>query len=149
MAKKASASKSTNAKPKYDWPENIEKRSLFVTLNPKELEQASRQLAATVPQIANLEREAKSSASQWKSRIEMVQCEQNKYSNIVSDGKEERSVECRWIYECSGIDSHSGKEIYHPEKKTLVRNDTGEVIEVRDISSEDRQISLLNEADEE
>ena len=72
MAKKASDKPASNAKPKYDWPESTEKRSLFVTLNPKELEQASRQLAATVPQIANLEREAKSSASQWKSRIEMV-----------------------------------------------------------------------------
>ena len=73
----------------------------------------------------------------------MVQCEQNKYSNIVSDGKEERSVECRWIYECSGIDSHSGKEIYHPEKKTLIRLDTGKVVEVRDILQDERQMSLL------
>lgn len=84
--------KTVTAKPKYDWPEATEKRSLFVTLNPSELESESRKLAATVPQIANLEREAKSSASQWKSRIDLVQVEQNRLSNIVSEGKEERPV---------------------------------------------------------
>jgi hypothetical protein len=133
--------------PKYDWPESTEKRSLFVTLKPAELEATSRQLAQTVPQIANLEREAKSSASQWKSRIESVQCEQNRLSGIVSDGKEERPVECEWVFECCGIDIASSNRIHHPEKKALFRKDTGEFIEARDITSDERQMSLI--ADEQ
>jgi len=133
------------ATPRYDWPESIEKRPLFVTLNPSELEQESRKLANTVPQIANLEREAKSSASQWKSRIELVQVEQNRLSGIVSEGKEERSVECGWVYECSGIDAATKELIVHPEKKALFRKDTGELVEVREITSDERQISLIAE----
>lgn len=133
------------ATPKYDWPESTEKRSLFVTLKPAELEATSRLLAQTVPQIANLEREAKSSASSWKSRIELVQCEQNRLSCIVSEGKEERPVECEWVFECCGIDVASGNRIHHPEKKALFRKDTGEFIEARDITSEERQMSLIAE----
>jgi hypothetical protein len=132
--------------PKYDWPEAIEKRSLFVTLNPSELESESRKLAATVPQIANLEREAKSSASQWKSRIDMVQVEQNRLSGIVSEGKEERPVECEWVFECSGVDADKNR-IFHPEKKALFRKDTGEFVETRDITAEERQMSLLTDED--
>ena len=45
----------------FNWLKSTEKRSLFVTLKPAELEAKSRELAGTVPQIANLEREAKSS----------------------------------------------------------------------------------------
>lgn len=137
--------KTVTAKPKYDWPEATEKRSLFVTLNPSELESESRKLAATVPQIANLEREAKSSASQWKSRIDLVQVEQNRLSNIVSEGKEERPVECEWVFECAGVDATTKQRIYHPEKKSLFRKDTGDFIESRDITSEERQMSLITE----
>lgn len=131
----------------FNWPKSTEKRPLFVTLNQAELETMSRRLAATVPQIANLEREAKSSASQWKARIEIVQCEQNHLSNIVSDGREERPVECEWVFECSGIDSATKERIPHPDKKALIRPDTGEVIEVRDITSDDRQMALIDEQD--
>jgi len=133
------------ATPRYDWPESIEKRPLFVTLNPSELEQESRKLANTVPQIANLEREAQSSKKQWQSRIDLVQVEQNRLSGIVSEGKEERSVECEWVYECSGIDAVTKDRIVHPEKKALFRKDTGELVEVREITSDERQISLIAE----
>ena len=129
----------------FNWPKSTEKRSLFVTLNPAELETKSRELAGTVPQIANLEREAKSSASQWKARIEIVQCQQNHLSAVVSEGKEERNVECEWVFECSGIDSATKERIPHPDKKALIRPDTGEVIEVRDITSDDRQMALIDE----
>jgi hypothetical protein len=135
----------TPAVPQYEWPESIERRSLFVVLNTNELSMFSRKLAETVPQIANLTRDAKASASQWKARIETVEVDQSRLSGIVSDGREERPVECHWIYECAGIDTASGERIHHPEKKTLVRSDTLEVIEVRDITSEERQMSLLPE----
>lgn len=133
----------TPTAPRYDWPQSIEPRPLFVTLAPREMEAISRQLAATVPQIGQLERDAKASASQWKARIETVQCQQDRLSGIVTEGREERPVECEWVFECCGVDSVTLQRMYHPEKKTLFRTDTWEPVETRDITSDERQMSLL------
>lgn len=140
--------KTPAAAPRYDWPDQQEKRHLMVTLNRSELEQASRQLAETVPTINRLTTEAKASASGWKARIEAQEIEQSRLSEIVTNGKEERQVACSWAFECSGVDSATGERIYHPEKKALIRDDTGEVVEVRDITSDDRQMALLPEETE-
>ena len=137
--------KSTPPIPRYEWPESTERRPLFVTLKGVELGAFSRRLAETVPQITNLQRDAKASASQWKARIETLEVEQSRISGIITEGREERPVDCEWIFECAGIDSATGERIHHPEKKTLVRSDTSEQIEIRDISSEERQMSLLPE----
>lgn len=137
------------AVPRYEWPTHTERRPLFVVLNHNELAAFSRKLAETVPQIANLQRDAKASASQWKARIETVEVEQSRLSGIVSEGREERPVECVWIYECSGIDTASGERIHHPEKKALFRQDTMEVLEIRDITSDERQMSLLPEEEQQ
>jgi hypothetical protein len=141
MAKKQTPAEEPAAAPqKLDWPESTEKRSLFVMLNPSEAESYARQLAHTVPQIQQLEADAKASASSWKSRIDEVKCKQSRVSAIISDGREERMVKCEWAYECSGVDAASGERIFHPEKKSLFRSDTGEFIESRDITSDDRQM---------
>jgi hypothetical protein len=128
--------------PKPDWPESTEKRTLFVVLNPKEKEQASKQLAETVPAIRRLEDDAKASAAMWKAKLQAKEAEQSQLSNLVTEGREERPVECRWVYECSGFDSQTGEHIWHPEKKTLIRSDTSEVIETRDITNDERQMAL-------
>lgn len=145
--KKTEAPKLENAPqgPRYSWPESTEKRPLFVTLDTKELEVAARKLATTVADIGRLERDAKASAQQWKAKIETVSAQQNHLSVIVTEGREERAVECQWLYETAGCDSATGEPIYHPEKKTLIRLDTREVLEVRDITSDERQMSLLPE----
>ncbi len=131
--------------PRYDWPIAEEKRPLFVVLNPSELEEQARKLAGTVREIGRLEGDAKASAAQWKSRIENEKSKQNHLSTIVAEGREERPVDCEWVYECCGLDSVSGERIHHPEKKALFRKDNGELIEVREITSEERQMSLLPE----
>jgi len=144
MAKKASASKTkAPPAPAYSWPEKKEKRHLFVDLKPDELSEASRRLAETVPHIQQLESAMKASAAQHKSGIQAVEVEQNRLSGLVTQKKEERPVECEWIYECSGFDAGTGNKIFHPEKKTLIRLDTGKVVEVRDILQDERQMSLL------
>lgn len=131
--------------PRYSWPESVEKRPLFVVLNQQELEMSARKLAQTVADICRLERDAKASASQWKARIETVCAEQAHLSTIVTEGREERPIECQWIYETAGADAATGEMIFHPDKKTLIRKDTNEVLEIRDISSDERQMSLLPE----
>jgi len=135
--------------PRYEWPEKKEKRQLFVDLKPEELAIASRRLAETVPHIQSLEAAAKASAAQHKSGIQAAQVEQNQLSLLVTQKKEERPVECEWIFETAGFDSATNKPIPHPEKKTLVRLDTGAVVEIRDILQEERQMSLLPEENEE
>jgi hypothetical protein len=136
------------ASPKYNWPVKTEKRSLLVDLKPEELANASRDLAETVPHIASLESAAKASAAQHKSGIQAAECEQRRLSYIVSSKREERLVDCEWLYETSGIDSQTKKPIYHPEKKTLIRTDTGAVVAVLDIQNDERQLSLLPEGDD-
>lgn len=129
--------------PRYSWPDSTEKRPLFVTLNTNELEASARKLATTVGDIGRLERDAKASAQQWKAKIETVKAQQEHLSCIVQEGREERPVECRWLFEAAGFDSASGEIVFHPEKKTLIRTDTNEVLEIRDITSDERQMSLL------
>lgn len=147
MPKKASTptapEATTPTAPRYDWPQSLEPRPLFVTLAPREMEIIGRQLAATVPQIGQLERDAKASASQWEARIETVRCQQDRLSGIVTEGREERSVECEWVFECCGVDSATLQRMFHPEKKTLFRTDTWEPVETRDITSDERQMSLI------
>lgn len=131
--------------PAYQWPESREPRQLFVDLKPEELAVASRLLAETVPHINSLEEAAKASAAQHKVGIQAVHVEQSRLSGLVTQKKEERKVDCAWIYECAGTDSQSGDKILHPEKKTLFRLDTGAAVEIRDIANEERQMSLIPE----
>lgn len=133
----------TPTAPRYDWPQSIEPRPLFVTLAPREMEVAAQELAATIPKILTLEHNAKQSANQWKATIDGVRCNQSRLSTIVQERREERPVDCEWIFECCGVDSVTGERMYHPEKKTLFRTDTWEALETRDITSDERQMSLL------
>ena len=59
-------------------------------------------------------------------------------------------MKCHWRFECAGLDSATGAPIFHPDKKALIREDTNEVVEVRDISEDERQLALpLPAADDE
>lgn len=147
--KKAAAKKNKSVElelppgPKYQWPESKEPRHLFVDLKPEEINVASRLLAETVPHIQGLEAAAKASAAQHKVGIQAVEVEQSRLSALVTQRKEERKVDCVWIYECAGMDTETKEKIIHPEKKTLFRMDTGAVVEIRDIQNEERQMSLI------
>lgn len=140
MAKKPTPTEETPEPKKLDWPETTEKRNLSCILNDLELKSASSQLARTVPEILELEAQAKSAADNWKAKIKAVECQQTVLANTIRDGREDRQVTCEWAFECSGIDSGTGEHIFHPEKKSLFRVDTGEFIESRDITSDDRQM---------
>ncbi len=132
---------------KFDWPQSTDKRLLSVVLNPSEIESYGRLMANTIPDLAQLESEAKSAADTFKAKIKAIECQQFVFSKIIREGREDRQVDCEWIFECAGIDAGTGERIGHPDKKTLIRCDTGEVVEIRDITTDDRQMALL--ADDE
>lgn len=120
------------------YPEVTEARSLKTYLNDKEKRDASLESARLVQEISGLEEDKKASASDYKARIEGRQARQTHLARLVIDGWEDRSIKCEWRFECAGLDD-SGKPIYHPEQKCLVRTDTNEVVEVTGMMEADFQ----------
>jgi len=130
------------APTQMNWPEKTETRVLRCELNPTDRDKYGRESAELVHAITRLEDQKKASASSYKAGIDEKAARLKRISGYVTEGWEERQIKCEWLYECSGIDSTTGEPIYHPEKKALVRRDTNEVIEVTDISNDERQMAL-------
>ena len=130
------------APTQMNWPEKTETRVLRCELILSDRDKYGRESAELVQVIGQLEDEKKSSAARYKAAIDEKQARLSRISSYIRDGWEERQTKCEWIYECSGIDSATGEPIYQPEKKALVRRDTNEIIEVCDITNEERQMAL-------
>jgi hypothetical protein len=128
--------------PTPQWPESTEKRHLRCELKPTDRDRYGRESADLVHKIVRLEDQKKASASSYKAAIDEQSARLKRISGYVSEGWEEREVQCQWMYESSGIDTATGESIYHPEKKALIRLDTKEVVEVRDITNDERQLAL-------
>lgn len=124
------------------WPEATETRNLRCIVKPDEIQQLAREQSEIIQQVATLEDQKKASASEYKARIEEKQGRGSRIAGIIISGQTDREVKCSWRFETCGIDAASGEMIYHPEKKTLIREDTGEVVEVRDITQDERQMAL-------
>jgi len=119
------------------WEPCTETRILRCRVNSEETNILAKEQSEIIQQVARLEDAKKASASEYKARIEEKQARGSRIA-----GKTDREVKCEWYFECSGFDSHTGERIYHPEKKALVRLDTLELIEVKDITNEERQMAL-------
>jgi hypothetical protein len=135
--------------PRWVWPDNKEKRRLEVQLMTQERLMLAEENARLGSQVDQLEEDKKASASRYKADIEarqsMIRCN----NTYIASGKRDKDVDCEWIYEIAGFDS-DGNQIEHPDKKTLIRLDNGEVVEIRDISENERQAALpLEDAAEE
>ncbi len=128
-------------KPQWRWPENKERRNLEVVLRPDERLAIAEENARLGSEVDQLEDEKKASASRYKAKIEEVQSRIRLNNTYVASGRRDKEVDCVWIYEVAGFDSE-GKPIEHADKKTLVRSDTGEAVEVRDIAETERQAAL-------
>lgn len=124
------------------WDEKTEHRILRCTLNPAEREKYGRESADLVHNITRLADQKKASASSYTAAIQEKSACLRRISGYISEGWEERKVDCRWIFECCGIDSVTGERVYHPEKKALIRTDTNEVIEITEITNEERQMAF-------
>lgn len=130
------------APTQMNWTPKTETRCLRCDLNPTDRDKYGRESAELVHAITRLEDQKKASASSYKAGIDEKAARLKRISGYVSEGWEERQIKCEWRFECSGIDSTSNEPIYHPEKKALIRLDTMEVIEVCDITNEERQMAL-------
>jgi hypothetical protein len=130
------------------WPEATETRNLRCRVNSEETNILAKEQSEIIQQIARLEDAKKASGSEYKARIEEKQARGSRIAGIIITGETDREVKCEWYFECSGFDTHTGERIYHPEKKALVRLDTLEVIEVKDITNDERQMALPISEDE-
>lgn len=142
MAKKketpATPAEMTPEQRQLCYPETTETRSLKVNITLDERNGYASELAKTVEDVHQLEEQKKATVSEFKSKIDSVMARQSLVSQIVRNGYEYRPVKCEWAFECAGVDSN-GDRIFHPEKKTLFRQDTGESVEVQTMTETDRQ----------
>lgn len=129
------------AAPQWTWPENKEKRILEVQLLSHERLAIAEENARLGNEKDQLEDNKKAAASRYKAQIEDVEARIRLNNTYVATGRRDKEVECHWLFEVAGFDSE-GNPIEHADKKTLVRSDTGEAVEVRDITDAERQAAL-------
>lgn len=123
------------------WPETGESRTLPVILTQPEIAEKGRELAGVVSKLENLEAERKSAISAYKAQIDSLTERQKRLTTMINEGEEDREVECFWAFECCGLDD-SGEEVFHGDRKTLIRRDTGKVVLTMPITEADRQMTL-------
>lgn len=140
----------TPEQAKPHWPEAKEKRTLRCDLKPIDINELGKANAVLGSEIDRLEDSKKASQSQYKANIEEREARRRANETAIRNGWVERDVGCHWEFECAGIDSATGEKVFHPEKKTLFRDDDGTVVEIRDISEGERQMALpLDQAEED
>ena len=131
----------TAAPVRMPWHESTETRELPVLLTESAVIERARRMIDERRECEALADAKKASADRYKILIEEKEAEITISEDIVKTGKERAMIACRWIFEANGVDE-IGKANYHSDMKTLVREDTGEAVEVRPITNEDRQVSL-------
>lgn len=135
--------------PRWVWPQNTEVRNLEVILQQHERLDLAMENSRHGLEKDQLEDNKKAAASRYKAQIEEVEATIRRNNTIISSGRREKDLKCEWLYEVAGFDS-DGNQIEHPDKKTLIRLDNGEVVEIRDITENERQAALpLEDAAEE
>ena len=102
-------------------------RHLACTLTENELLSFGTELADVNLTIQTTEAEKKEAAKAFNATLKRDRLREKLVSEFIRTGIEEREVNCQWNY-----DFDSGR-------KTLVRNDTGEVLESDMISDRERQ----------
>ena len=123
--------------------ECLESRTLKVVISPREHDDNTQELARTIREVSQLEEDKKASAGNYKAKIEEKQARQSRLSRLITDKWDERSTKCHWHFESAGKNTETGELIYHPENKTLIRDDTGEVVEVVAMTKADFEMKEL------
>lgn len=127
------------------YPEQKEYRHLKTHLSQPEIADAAGDLARVVVEIQDVEAEKKAVNADIAGRLESLKKRQNATADLVRHGFREKRTECEWLFECAGIDMN-GAKVIHPDMKTLVRLDTGSVVEVRAMTDEDFNLRQLGSA---
>jgi hypothetical protein len=111
-------------------------RKLPVQLTDDELQQRSQALVGNIKQTDALKEEKKTATSEFKARIGACNDVTKRLTEIISSGKEERDVECEMTKDYKG------------GTVTVVRLDTGEVVETRPMTADERQESMWTQKGE-
>ena len=96
-------------------------------LTDEEVKKAAKELSACTDELKMLEEEKKSMSDNFKSKITACEAQQSLSSAFVRDEYEYRRVDCNKILD------------YKTKNVQVVRTDTGEVIEDRDMLADEMQ----------
>lgn len=105
-------------------------RILPVKLSKSEVVERGQLAAQVLHKIDEAEAEKKRVAADVKERTEALESELRRLSYIVEREEEDRTVECSWHFD------------FMKNEKNLIREDTGEVVETKPMTDEERQIAL-------
>ncbi len=108
-----------------------EEMRLEVQLSEDEKIQAGKDLAENLQDIADLTYDLEAEKKRLKGRIEEHKGEVSRLAYMVNRGAERRLVNCIWTPHETEVDV-----------KILVRVDTGEIVDERVMTDEDRQVNL-------
>lgn len=137
----------TEAPIRQDWPEATETRELTVKLSDEERIQSGLDLVEQMNKTTAITAEKKHAMKQFSIRIDKSKEAETRISEAVTSGIGRRQINCRWLWQTNAFDA-SGNAIFHSEMKTLVREDTGEVVECKPIVFEDRELFAPASAEE-
>ena len=110
------------------------KRWLRCDLTNEEKLAAGKTQADKAIEMISLENDAKRISAEFKAKIAAVEADLQVLANKISSGYEHRNVPCT---------EYLGDP--DPEKKTVIREDTGEQIAIEDLTEAERQRELLEE----
>jgi hypothetical protein len=114
----------------------METRTLRCRLTERELLERGHRLASLHAEISSLEDARRSSASEYKSQIDLAEAQLSAIAREVRSGAQERQVEVR------------REKDFDRNVEEVIRLDTGEVVETRALTPQERQgeLHLLAEA---
>lgn len=116
------------------------RKELTCTLDDSELAKYGRELSGRLSDLASIELEKKEAADNFKSRMSKIDKAIGEIQRKLHDGSEERVIECEQVLS------------FDTATVTIIRKDTGEVVEERPMTDEERQMPLgmdLDDADNE
>jgi hypothetical protein len=128
MATKKNSKKSAETEQKTK--EQKFSRNLVCILTREEREAYSTDLANKIGEQGQLEAEFDNVKKSWKQKLETVDLDVHSLSSKVRENRELRNVKCKRVFN------------YGESTVTECRSDTGEVIEVRDMTDSERQEEL-------
>jgi hypothetical protein len=109
-------------------------KELPVRLSDEELKERANTMAHQERSVEQYERDLKEIKSRFKNRIDAARAEIGRLADEITDGKTNRLVDCVLLLDTPV-----------KGKKALKRMDTGELVEVTDMTGEDAQRDLIGE----
>lgn len=119
------------------YPLQTERRELRVELKMSERAKMGQDAAQLRHDASEKLAAVKAAASAGKATVKAMELRAEKLESAQLRGYDEVPTQCKWLMETSGVDRDTGKPIWHPEQKTLVRLDAGIAVEIVGMTRED------------